>query len=306
MEASYRFSLEDVRWQQHLSDEGFVVLAGALLPEEVEMAKDLLWTDLEAAYKGVSREGLESWKKWPLSKTGLNTTIAQDPGAWYVRACPGVKDAFARIWGSSDLIVSMDALLIWRPWWLEAAWRPCTEGLHLDQNPFSKPELETVQGMVPLLAVSAGTGGLEVVPRSHRPDAKAELCREFPHLHYSGDWCPLNRSYEDAMLLLAEPGDLVLWDSRTIHGGRVGDGLVSPPPAPSASASLARLSVTVAMVPRARATPEVLQARREGFLKGRIFNHSPHEAGTSSGTLASRSKKRHSMTELNESQLALL
>ena len=158
----------------------------------------------------------------------------------------------------------------------EAAWRPCTEGLHLDQNPFSKPELETVQGMVPLLAVSAGTGGLEVVPRSHRPDAKAELCREFPHLRYSGDWCPLNRSYEDAMLLLAEPGDLVLWDSRTIHGGRVGDGLVSPPPAPSASASLARLSVTVAMVPRARATPEVLQARREGFLKGRIFNHSPH------------------------------
>ena len=87
------------------------------------MAKDLLWTDLEAAY-GVSREGPESWKKWPLSKTGLNTKIAQDPGAWYVRACPGVKDAFARIWGSSDLIVSMDALLIWRPWWREAGGDP--------------------------------------------------------------------------------------------------------------------------------------------------------------------------------------
>ena len=83
------------------------------------MAKDLLWRDLEAAY-GVSRETPESWKKWPLSKTGLNTKIAQDPGAWYVRACPGVKEAFARIWGSSDLIVSMDALLIWRPWWREA------------------------------------------------------------------------------------------------------------------------------------------------------------------------------------------
>ncbi|CAE7878478.1 hypothetical protein AK812_SmicGene13600 [Symbiodinium microadriaticum] len=302
MATSYRFSLEDVCWQQHLRDEGFVVLAGALLPEEVEVAKDLLWRDLEAAY-GVSRETPESWKKWPLSKTGLNTKIAQDPGAWYVRACPGVKEAFARIWGSSDLIVSMDALLIWRPWWREAAWRPCTEGLHLDQNPFSKPEFETVQGMVPLLPVSAETGGLEVVPRSHTPDAKAELCREFPYLRYSGDWCPLNRSFEDAMLLLAEPGDLILWDSRTIHGGRVGDGLVSSPLAPS---SLARLSVTVAMVPRARATPEVLQARREGFLKGRIFNHSPHEAGTSSGTLASRSTKRHSMTELNESQLALL
>ena len=229
--------------------------------------------------------------------------ITQDAGAWYVRARPGVKAAFEQIWESPDLIVSMDALLIWRPWWLEAGWRPCTEGLHLDQNPFSKPDLETVQGMVPLLTVNATTGGLEVVPRSHTPEAKADLCREYPHLKYTGDWCPLDRSYEDAVLLHAEPGDLVLWDSRTIHGGRVGDGQVESLPR---SLDLARLSVTVAMVPRARATPEVLQARREGFLKGRNFNHSPHEAGTSSGTVASRSKKRHSMTELNESQLALL
>ena len=303
MDALYRFPAEDARWQQHLHEEGFVVLAGVLSPEEVDVGKDLLWTDLEAAY-GISRESPESWKKWPLSKTGLNTMITQDPGAWYVRACPGVKNAFAEIWQSSELIVSMDALIMWRPWWLDATWLPCTEGLHLDQNPFSKPGLETVQGMVPLMPVTGATGGLEVVPRSHTAEAKAELCQEFPHLRSCGDWCPLFRRYEDAMLLHAEPGDLVLWDSRTIHGGRVGNGHIGQ--ADAQPVNLARLSVTVAMVPRERATPEVLEARRQGFMKGRTFNHSPHEAGSSSGTLASRSQKHHSLTELSESQLALL
>ena len=43
----------------------------------------------------------------------------------------------------------------------------------------------------------------------------------------TGDWCPLNALdplYHDAILLTADPGDLILWDSRTIHGGRVGTG----------------------------------------------------------------------------------
>ena len=51
MATSYRFSLEDVCWQQHLRDEGFVVLAGALLPEEVavilnsQALADMTWAN---------------------------------------------------------------------------------------------------------------------------------------------------------------------------------------------------------------------------------------------------------------------
>ena len=52
------------------------------------------------------------------------------------------------------------------------------------------------------------------------------------------------------MLLLAQPGDVILWDSRTIHGGHVGTG------AGEADEELARMSVTVCMVPRSRATAE--------------------------------------------------
>ena len=60
--------------------------------------------------------------------------------------------------------------------------------------------------------------------------------------------------FRSAILLLAEPGDLILWDSRTIHGGHVGSSRPSRRPE---SAELARMSVTVCMVPRSKATPEV-------------------------------------------------
>ena len=225
--------------------------------------------------------------------------MTQDQGAWFVRGCPGVRHAFQEIFNKPDLIVSMDALIIWRPWWIDGSWRPVTEGLHLDQNPFQKPGLETVQGMVALFPVTPSTGGLEVVPRSHTPAALAELKREFPFWDGKGDFCLLGRTDGRSVLLHAAPGDLILWDSRTTHGGKVGSGDLQSP-------ELARLAVTVAMVPRARASQEVLRTRVAGFQEGKTFNHSPHEAGTSTGTLASRSTKRHDLAELSEAQRALL
>lgn len=31
--------------------------------------------------------------------TGLDTSVVQDAGAWFVRSCPGVKKAFEEFWG---------------------------------------------------------------------------------------------------------------------------------------------------------------------------------------------------------------
>merc|ERR1711972_131322 len=103
--------------------------------------------------------------------------------------------------------------------------------------------------MVPLMAVTHNTGGLQVVPFSHTDDAKAKLKKENPRLEGRGDWCPLYGYESDAVLLLAEPGDLILWDSRTIHGGLVGTGETVGATIDDASAEvneveLARLAVT--------------------------------------------------------------
>lgn len=183
--------------------------------------------------------------------------------------------------------------------------KPRTEGMHLDQNPFTKPHKDTVQGMVPLLAVTEQTGGLAVVPRTHLSQEKEALQKRQPHLRYAGDWCVLHSDpsaqTSRQKLLLAEPGDLILWDARTVHGGVVGSGncrnhsrsygseenakIVCIRNWKKWQSDFARMSLTVAMTERSRASEKTLNIRRQGFECGKNFNHTPHEAGTSVGTL---------------------
>jgi hypothetical protein len=175
---------------------------------------------------------------------------------------------------------------VWKPWWLHQSpgkWRPKTEGLHVDQNPLRKTDFACVQGMVPLYAVTEEVGGLEVVPRSHLPAAKGPLierCGE--ELRSLGDFCRLPPDYyaeregEGPVLVVAEPGDLILWDSRTVHGGKVGPGGAGKEGCEEAC-ELARMSLPVCMTPRALASPDVLRARQSMFQQGQTTNHWPHE-----------------------------
>jgi hypothetical protein len=71
-------------------------------------------------------------------------------------------------------------------------------------------------------------------------------------------------------LIEAQPGDLILWDSRTIHGGLIGT-------RESGQAELARLSMCVCMTPKSKASEETLQKRKEAFQSGVNTTHWPHE-----------------------------
>merc|ERR1719502_1585922 len=119
--------------------------------------------------------------------------------------------------------------------------------------------------MVPMYDVTPGTGGLAVVPGSHTGKNR-EWCKQFAG---QGDWCPL--PLDDPMqgterLVVASAGDLILWDARTVHGGVVGHG--EDTTAEDGTPHLARLTQTVSMVPRSRASEACLKARREGFKSG--------------------------------------
>lgn len=69
-----------------------------------------------------------------------------------------------------------------------------------------------------------------------------------------------------------EAGDLILWDSRTIHGGFVGNGKNV-----KAETGLARLAMTVCMTPNSFATDEIRELRMKAFEKGLTTTHWPHE-----------------------------
>lgn len=110
-------------------------------------------------------------------------------------------------------------------------WKPVTEGMHIDQNFHFKPDFHCVQSMIALLDVTKETGGLSIIPRddaSYKFNSLKAFVKEHPHFKNSdSDFCEVVDQMDarkHAMLPRLHPGDVVLWDSRTVHGGVVGTG----------------------------------------------------------------------------------
>jgi hypothetical protein len=281
-EEDYFFHLESEDWPAYLEENGYCVIRAIAQADEIESAISAIWDDLGQLFDA-RIDDPRSWSRIPCGSCGImsNKSIPQTRGPWIIRSLESLRSVFRRIWSTDELIVSMDSIIMWLPWWINYSWHPVSEGLHIDQNPFFKPEKSCVQGMVALTDVSSDIGGLQVLPRSHLPDAKKVFMDSHPHLSaFPSDWCVL-RSEEQrtqqpfARLLKARAGDLILWDSRTVHGAWVGNG---PQYSAEENASLARLAIPVCMTPKAFASASVLNKRRQGWASGAVYTHWPHEA----------------------------
>ena len=135
-----------------------------------------------------------------------------------------------------------------------------------------------MQGMIPFLDVTKDIGGLQLVPRSHTEEVQEQIRQEHPFKRMSGDFVKVSdEKYQPgAIVVEASAGDLILWDSRVIHGSKVGPSVLSE----EGGRGLARCSGLVCMTPRAKASEEVLAARLKGFQAGSGFSHWPHEAAS--------------------------
>ena len=288
---SYSFAVTDEEeWLSHLELHGYCVIEKVVGSDIVALATDSLWRDMEGRF-GAARDDISTWSMIPNGGAGiLNQYLPQSEGAWLIRGQESIRSIFRRIWDTDDLLVSMDSLLVWLPWWVNSSWKPHTEGLHIDQNPFYKPTRCCVQGMFPLTDVTSEIGGLEVVPGSHLPESHEVF--KANHSHYKrfpSDWCPvrtLNPADPPPVLLQARAGDLILWDSRLIHGGKVGtmpccDFANTTAQEAESSPGLARLAVPVCMTPRAALAPRLAEAvltrREQAYVQGWTTTHWPHD-----------------------------
>mmetsp|Transcript_28148 Transcript_28148/g.38884 ORF Transcript_28148/g.38884 Transcript_28148/m.38884 type:complete len:261 (+) Transcript_28148:707-1489(+) len=90
---------------------------------------------------------------------------------------------------------------------------------HVDQNSIHKPGKTCVQGLLSMYDVNKTTGGLTVIPGSHKEFL--ECGKRIENITNMGDFVPIPRSdpilEKDAIIVTCEAGDLCLWDSRTIH-----------------------------------------------------------------------------------------
>ncbi len=269
-----RFGAGSQESLDHLESEGFVVIANALSPAEAEHALDLTWNYLEGLGTGIDRHDLATWgdDRWPIVTSGgiiPALGIGQSEAQWFTRSIPSIKTAFASIWDDDDLLSSFDGMALWRPTDIDPGWETTRGGswLHVDQHPISRPGFHCVQGAVTLMTGSPATGGNILIPGSHKwfadiPDQYAERLGRLPvqldHFRFPADDPRLHAT--PPIMAHLEAGDLMLWDSRTVHCSSPG---LEPAPATDPNKpSLIRAASLVCMMPKSRASDDVLAQRR--------------------------------------------
>jgi hypothetical protein len=159
----------------YLDQHGYVILKETLTGKEAEKTLSLLWDYLEDLGTGIDRKDPQTWEddRWPTSAHGgilPSYGIGHSESQWFLRSIPNVKKAFAKIWGTDELLTSFDGVSLWRPWNINPSWK--TESgqswFHIDQHPITRPGKQCIQGLVNLLPTSQDIGGNVVVPGSHR------------------------------------------------------------------------------------------------------------------------------------------
>ena len=255
----------------HLDQHGFAVVAAAMSPDEAATAVQMLWDYLEELGTGIDRLDPETWDndRWPTAVHGgilPGHGIGHSAAQWYVRSFEAIKDSFAAVWDDDDLLVSFDGVSLWRPRGRNPAWRTnqASSWFHIDQHPIGRPGFHCVQGLVNLLPMSESTGGNVVIPGSHRlfeslPERyearMAKLPTSIDHFRFPNE-DPLLGDPTPIMCHL-EPGDLFLWDSRTIHCSQPG------PERSDVTNELLRAVSLICMMPKVRSNEVVIEHRRD-------------------------------------------
>lgn len=274
-----------------LAEKGFTVVKGVLSEERAAHYLERFWGWLESGAPGgqLDRHRPETWltKNMPFRMHGgliQHYQIGHAQFVWDLRQEPAVVQAFSELWDDcppDDLLVSFDGGCFMLP--TKNQQEADKRWPHLDQGP-RKQGLQCYQGFVNLIECGPRDGGLVVYPGSHLQHAqfwerKLHDCAERGEKSPAkGDWYKfdlekqeLARYYgialpDDEHKVCCQAGDLVLWDSRTIHHAK----------RPDAEKSRMRACVYTCMTPRKKANEKALQKKVQLFKAHRMSNHWPH------------------------------
>ncbi|KAJ5182187.1 hypothetical protein N7449_012334 [Penicillium cf. viridicatum] len=229
-------------FRDDLTKDGFAVIKGVIPPERVMQYR-------------------EKTKEWLLS---FGTELDfEDNKTWIERNLP-VQNKIRTFARTDELLVSFDSLNVTFPNRADDPTRKPWE--HVDQSPLRRG-LHCVQGIICLSPSGPEDGGLVVWPGSHAHND------EFFNSHPDKDsWLPLKDIYffpteqldwfrargVGPHKVCAEPGDLILWDSRTIHYGSD----------PTPKSNEIRTAIYAAYTPASMASPKQLALKNRSSSVG--------------------------------------
>ena len=192
--------------------------------------------------------------------------------AWDIRQNKKVIDAFAKIWGTDDLIVSFDGVSIYI---LDKPKRENNSWFHVDQS-YLRNEFECIQSWINAYDTNEGDATLVLLENSN---LYHKDFREKFNITNKKDWFKLENEeqynfYIDNgccnVAIKCPRGYGVFWDSRTLHYGN--------PVQKNASENYNyRCVVYVCMVPRKFANEKDLEKRKKIFNDLRMTSHWPNK-----------------------------
>ncbi|KAH7046740.1 hypothetical protein B0J12DRAFT_756772 [Macrophomina phaseolina] len=266
-------------WRDDLIRDGYAVVKGAIPRDRAEQYGDEMMTYLEtfAGGLGFNRADPSTIKESNLpiiNEKGmcLGYGIAHESFAWSIRQEPGVVEAFERVYDTPDLIVSFDGVNLAFPNREDV---PANSPWpHQDQDP-EKPGFRCLQGLVNVFENGNNDGGLIVCKGAHLLSEKFhEQFKDEPNKiwAWTKEWYGFT---EEGMAWLkdkgcewvkinAEPGDLLLWDSRTPHYN------LSP------KGGRPRFCVYTCYMPVAEASQEDLARKKNAFQETKSTTHWPN------------------------------
>jgi hypothetical protein len=130
-----------------LNARGFCVVAGVLPQTDCDSIQQQLWTTVEGLGNGILRNDVTTWgnDRWfpgdvgLLGDNGANDGLIHSEPLWRVRSHPRVKEVFAALHGTDELLASFDGMSLFRPSGLDPEWGQTTMGFHTDRRCLRKP-----------------------------------------------------------------------------------------------------------------------------------------------------------------------
>ncbi|KAK4958273.1 hypothetical protein LTR10_004699 [Elasticomyces elasticus] len=268
------------QWMLELEQNGYVVIPN-VIPQvscDAFVESSLEW--LEGFPHGFKRDDRNTWDEEHLpfgQKGGLYNrySVNHEAFVWKIRTEPGILKAFEEVWGTDDLIASFDGFNVSLPVNAKTG-RSDIKTTNIDQNPRKIDRFELYQGIANMAPNGPSDGGLVVLAGSHRHHEKhfGQIGGFRPHQDQGINENGYDYTAEDAdwyraqgceeVKICANAGDLILWDSRTIHwnASPVGDQI--------------RYITYVCYCPRSMATEQELQRKLEVFQERKGTTHWPN------------------------------
>lgn len=204
--------LREEDWQFWITN-GYVIIRNAVPQEQVKKLADYLWE-----YEGKDPHDPESWYKKPnaemqmkeLTNTGM-VEIYNHQYLWDNRQYPKVHQAFADIWGTEKLWVTIDRANLnfpLRPGFEYAGF------IHWDYDPETKPQ--NVQGVLALAdQTDENMGGFQCIPELFRTYDTWKLTQPEDRDHFKPDTTGF-----EILKVKMKAGDLLIFNSSQPHGIR--------------------------------------------------------------------------------------